>query len=71
MGLHKDYDYQDDYNLNDYNQEEDAERRHEKKRVRQMLEERLERKRLKEEIDDIDDIDDLLEDQFDWDHTKR
>lgn len=68
MGLHKDYDYRDDYNLNDYDHEEDAETRHHRKRVRQMLEERLERKRLKEEIDDIDD---LLEDEFDWDHTER
>lgn len=68
MGLHKDYDYKEDYNLNDYEKEEDAETRHHRKRVRQMLEDRLERKRLKDEIDDIDS---LLEDEFDWGKTEK
>lgn len=68
MGLHKDYDYKEDYNLNDYDQEEDAETKHHRKRVRQMLEDRLERKRLRDEIDDIDS---LLEDEFDWGKTEK
>jgi hypothetical protein len=37
-----------------------------KKRVRRLLEDRLERKRLKEELDDYDGE---SEDAFDWDHT--
>lgn len=68
MGLHKENDYRDDYNLNDYDQEEDAETRHHRKRVRQMLEERLERKRLKEELDDLDGI---FEDEFDWQDKEK
>jgi hypothetical protein len=68
MSLHKDYDYRDDNHLNDFDHEEDTEIRHHRKRVRQMLEEHFERKRLKEEMDDIDS---LLEDEFDWEHTDR
>ncbi len=64
MGLHKDKDYRDDYNLNEVDRDEDPEVRHHRKRVRQMLEERLERKRLREELDDFDT---LFEDEFDWD----
>ena len=37
-----------------------------KKRVRRLLEDRLEQKRLKEELDDYDGE---SEDAFDWDHT--
>lgn len=69
MGLHKDSDHRDDFNLNEVERDEDPEVRHHRKRVRQMLEERLERKRLKEELDDFDS---LCEDEFDWDqhHNK-
>lgn len=64
MGLYKDNEVRDDYSVNEVDQSEDAEVRHHRKRVRQLLEERLERKRLKEELDDFDNLD---EDEFDWD----
>ncbi len=64
MGLHKDNDYRDDYSLNDADREEDPESRHHRKRIRQMLEERLERKRLRAELDDYDA---MFEDEFEWD----
>lgn len=51
----------DDANFSEIECEEDAAVRHHKKRVRQMLEDRLERKRLKAQLDDLD------EDEFDWD----
>lgn len=64
MGLHKDNDYRDDYGLNDVEREEDLESRHHRKRIRQMLEDRLERKRLQAELDDYDT---MFEDEFEWD----
>lgn len=63
MGLHKDNDHRDDYGLNEVERDEDPETRHHRKRVRQMLEDRLERKRLREELDDYDS---MFEDEFDW-----
>lgn len=51
----------DEANFSEIEFEEDAAVRHHKKRVRQMLEDRLERKRLKAELEDLD------EDEFDWD----
>lgn len=65
MGLHKDYD-DDNYHTFDPNYEEYenmAELSH-KKRVRQALEERLERKRLKHELEDYEGE---LDDEFNWD----
>ncbi len=64
MSLHKDYD--DSQSFSDFKIEEDIdgveriEDLDHKKQVRRMLEERLERKRLKEELDDE------LEGDFDW-----
>ena len=61
MSLHKEY---DDQSFSDYNYDEDADKSGHRKKVRRMLEERLERKRLKEEF--MDDFDELGGD-FDWD----
>lgn len=59
MDLHEDY---DDPSFSEY--DEDVESETHRKNVRRMLEERLERKRLKEEFKD--DFDELSGD-FDWD----
>ncbi|CAM2995356.1 Uncharacterised protein [Legionella steigerwaltii] len=64
MGLHEDY---DDQSFSDYNYDEDidpTDSTDHRKNVRRMLEEKLERKRLKEEFKD--DFDELSGD-FDWD----
>ena len=61
MGLHEDY---DDQPSSDYNYHEDIESSARRKKVRRLLEERLEQKRLKEEFKD--DFDELNSD-FDWD----
>lgn len=63
MGLHKDSD-EDASLFNDYSYEEDNEQLSHKKRVRRMLEDRLERKRLKEEIDELDG-------EFDWEELDK
>ncbi|KTC79288.1 hypothetical protein OQJ13_15260 [Legionella sp. PATHC035] len=61
MGLHEDY---DDQSFSDYNYDDDIDSSDHRKNVRRMLEEKLERKRLKEEFKD--DFDELSGD-FDWD----
>ncbi|QMT60003.1 MULTISPECIES: PA3496 family putative envelope integrity protein [unclassified Legionella] len=61
MDLHEDY---DDQSFSDYNYDDDIESTAHRKNVRRMLEEKLERKRLKEEFKD--DFDELSGD-FDWD----
>ncbi|PWY56339.1 hypothetical protein DGG96_03060 [Legionella qingyii] len=61
MDLHEDY---DDQSFSDYNYDDDIESSAHRKNVRRMLEEKLERKRLKEEFKD--DFDELSGD-FDWD----
>ncbi len=61
MDLHEDY---DDQSFSDYNYDDDVESTTHRKNVRRMLEEKLERKRLKEEFKD--DFDELSGD-FDWD----
>ncbi|KTC90012.1 hypothetical protein OQJ18_05980 [Fluoribacter dumoffii] len=61
MELHEDY---DDQSFSDYNYDDDIESMAHRKNVRRMLEEKLERKRLKEEFKD--DFDELSGD-FDWD----
>ncbi|KTD67377.1 MULTISPECIES: PA3496 family putative envelope integrity protein [Legionella] len=61
MALHEDY---DDQSFSDYNYDEDIDSSAHRKNVRRMLEEKLERKRLKEEFKD--DFDELSGD-FDWD----
>ncbi len=68
MTLRKEQGYSDDQNFSDFDYHEDAQASPHKKRVRQMLEDRLDRKRLKEELDDFDGE---LEDKFDWDEIKR
>ena len=65
MGLHKDYDDAQSFPDFDYEDEQDHDKLSHKKRVRQMLEERLERKRLKAELDDE------LEGEFDWSELDR
>ncbi len=67
MGLHKDNDYRDDHHVNDADREEDPETRHHRKRIRQMLEDRLERKRLRDELDDFES---MFEDEFDWEQHR-
>lgn len=64
MGLHKDYD--ENKSFSDFNYEEnDEETLNHKKQVRRLLEERLERKRLKAELEDE------LDGEFDWDDLDR
>lgn len=60
MSLHEDY---DDQSFSDYKYENETDIEH-RKNVRRMLEDRLERKRLKDEFkDDFDE----LSGEFDWD----
>ncbi|WP_028387652.1 PA3496 family putative envelope integrity protein [Legionella fairfieldensis] len=66
MSLQKDY--EENASFSDYSYEEDAEQLTHKKRVRKMLEEHLERKRLKEEFKDEFDE---LNDDFDWEELNR
>ncbi|MCE0723453.1 MULTISPECIES: hypothetical protein [Legionella] len=61
MDLHEDY---DDQSFSDYNYDDDIESTVHRKNIRRLLEEKLERKRLKEEFKD--DFDELSGD-FDWD----
>ncbi|KTD10788.1 hypothetical protein Lgra_1754 [Legionella gratiana] len=61
MELHEDY---DDQSFSDYNYDDDVESMNHRKNVRRMLEDKLERKRLREEFKD--DFDELSGD-FDWD----
>lgn len=62
--LHEDY---DDPSFSDYNYDDDAGTEH-KKNVRRMLEDKLERKRLKNEFkDDFDE----LSGEFDWDSFEK
>lgn len=62
MSLNKDYD--ETQYFNDFTPEGTVEELSHKKRVRKMLEDRLERKRLKEEFDELDG-------EFDWDELDR
>lgn len=65
MGLHRDFD--DDQSFTDYEFMESAESAHHKRQVRLMLEQKFERKRLREELKD-----DLLDDdEFDWSELDR
>jgi len=67
MSLHEDW---DDYSFSDKNYDEETESVEEldhKKKIKRLLEERLERKRLKDEFkDDFDELDG----EFDWDEIK-
>lgn len=62
MSLRKDYD--DSYTFNDFSLEEDVEELSHKKRIRKLLEDKLEKKRLKEEFDELDG-------EFDWDDIDK
>ena len=67
MSLHED---SDDYAFSDYNYDDidDTEELDQKKRITRLLEERLERKRLKDEFkDDFDE----LSGEFDWDELDK
>ena len=68
MTLRKEPSNSNDQNFYDFTDHEYAQASPDQKRVRQMLEDRLDSKRLKEELDDWDGE---LEDKFDWDEIKR
>lgn len=66
MGLQREHD-EDDYHFSteySYEEENDRDKLSHKRHVRKMLEDRLERKRLKEELDELDS-------EFDWDDYDR
>ena len=63
MGLHRDY--EDRHSFTDFKQEDDVEELNHKKQVRRMLEDRLERKRLKEELEDE------FDGEIDWEQLDR
>ncbi|MGQ3892245.1 hypothetical protein [Legionella sp. CNM-4043-24] len=62
MSLHKEYD--DAHFFSDMPMESDKEDLSHKRRIRKMLEDRLERKRMKEDMDELDG-------EFDWDELDR
>lgn len=65
MGLHEEY---DDQSFSDYNYDDDMDDMTHKKRIKRMLEDRLERKRLRDEFkDDFDE----LSGEFDWDELDK
>lgn len=67
MSLHED---SDDYLFSDHNYDEvdDLNELDQKKKVKRLLDERLERKRLKDEFkDDFDEING----EFDWDELEK
>ncbi len=65
MSLHEEY---DDQSFSDYNFDDDIDEMNQKKRVKRMLEDRLERKRLRDEFkDDFDE----LSGEFDWDELDK
>lgn len=64
MDLHEDY---EDQSLSDYNYDDEGDIMH-RKNVRRLLEDRLERKRLKDEFkDDFDE----LSGEFDWEMLEK
>lgn len=64
MSLYKYHDHQEQYSQDfSYEQENPEELMHRKK-IRRLLEDRLEKKRLREEIDELDG-------DFDWDELDR
>ena len=62
MSLRRDHD--DSYSFSDFSYEEDTDEINRKKFYRKKLEDRLEKKRLKEEFDELDG-------DFDWDELDR
>jgi hypothetical protein len=63
MSLHKNHD--DSRGFADWNYEEDKQTLSHKKHIRQLLEKRLEQKRLKEELEFFEGE---LDGEFDWDY---
>jgi hypothetical protein len=61
MGLHEDF---DESSFTDHNYKDEFEDLPHKKRVRRMLEDKLERRRLMLEMKD--EFDELDKDEFDW-----
>lgn len=65
MGLRRTHDDNDHYSFSDLQHErEDSATLTHKRQVRKMIEDRLERKRLKEEFDELDG-------EFDWEEFER
>lgn len=64
MSLRKDYDEDNHFMEHQFEPTENKEELSHKKRVRKMLDEQLERKRLKAEFDELDG-------EFDWDEFNR
>ena len=70
MKLDFEYDeFDGEQSLNDYNYEdaEDHELLSKKRRIQKLIEERLKKKKLREEFKDVFDEEDDFEDEFDWD----
>lgn len=65
MALHEEY---DEHSFSDYSYDDDVDDMTHKKRVKRMLEDRLEKKRLRDEFKD--DFDELSGD-FDWDELDK
>lgn len=66
MGLHEE-EYEDQ-SFSDYNYDDDIDDMTQKKRIKRMLEDRLEKKRLRDEFkDDFDE----LSGEFDWDELDK
>lgn len=65
VALHEEH---DEYFSSDFNYEQSIEDLPKKKRIRKLLEDRLERKRLKAEFED--DFDELSG-EFDWDELEK
>ncbi|HRD68761.1 MAG TPA: hypothetical protein PK657_01320 [Legionella sp.] len=65
MALNEDY---EDQSFSDFNYDEDMDEIGHKKRIKRLLEDRLERKRLKDEFrDDFDEVNG----EFDWDELDK
>ena len=64
MGLHREHEFQ---TFIDYEQDDAAEVTH-KKHIRKQLENRMEKKRLKEELEFFDGE---LDGEFDWDYVDK
>ncbi len=65
MKAHKDYS-EDPSAMNWMDQHESEEILLHRRRTRKLLEDRIEQKRLRQELDDFDTNADNLEDEFDW-----
>ncbi|MBA2651822.1 MAG: hypothetical protein H0U73_06115 [Tatlockia sp.] len=66
MGLRREYEQDEEYNSSEHlpEEEDETERLSHKRHVRKIIEDRLERKRLKEDLDELDG-------EFDWEEYDR